>query len=364
MPPLIRVLVASIALFVIHPALAAEVTYSKTYSQCLEAAGGATFPMIDCMTAETALWDKQLNATYRKLMATLAPARQKVLADAEKLWLQYRNANCDFIDDPDGGSAARISANGCVLHMTAERTLELASFIEPDAPSSDAPTVDQNAAPPAPSESVAFRQGVADRSDWETWFAGTRGDYHDGAIYWSGQRSLAQPGSCANQAMSRDWQAGCVEAQKRLAMPDGRRRSEPDYRRGWNSWSPHATTQPIAPQQAISTPTPIVEPPRSTPSPPLPSAPAPRATESIAAPPVRGGRIPIEPDARFPDEWQDKLQSVQELAQIIVASNYVCDSISGGRPFVFSHGYEILCNNFSYKYEINDRGGHLIVTPD
>jgi hypothetical protein len=99
--------------------------------------------------------------------------------------------------------------------------------------------------------SPAFQQGLADRADLENWFNSVEGGYHDGVLYWSGQRSLAHPGSCANPAMSQSWQEGCVAAQKRLAHSDQRRRSEPEYKRGWNSWAmqagDHVVPAPVSP---------------------------------------------------------------------------------------------------------------------
>jgi hypothetical protein len=83
--------------------------------------------------------------------------------------------------------------------------------------------------------SSAFKSGQSDRADWENWFGGLQGDYHTGAQYWSAQRSTPKPGSCANPSMSQAWQDGCAAAQKRLALPDARRRSEADYKLGWNS---------------------------------------------------------------------------------------------------------------------------------
>ena len=110
------------------PADAADVAFSKDYSRCIDASAGNTFAMMECTTAETARWDKRLNASYKSLLATLDPARQKALVAAEAAWLKFRDANCDFVFDPNGGQAARMAANECVLRMTAERTLELESF--------------------------------------------------------------------------------------------------------------------------------------------------------------------------------------------------------------------------------------------
>jgi hypothetical protein len=92
---------------------------------------------------------------------------------------------------------------------------------------------------PEQQRSLAFRQGFADRQAWESWFAGLSGGaYRDGAHYWSAQRSLAQPGPCfMPDGSARDeWTAGCVAAKQRLDPTDVRRRGEPEYRSGWNSY--------------------------------------------------------------------------------------------------------------------------------
>jgi hypothetical protein len=97
-----------------------------------------------------------------------------------------------------------------------------------------APSVPQSAAPTP----TVFQQGLHDRTAWETWFNGLTGDYQEGARYWSTQRSLPKPGSCygaAGQSLG-DWTAGCVAAQQRLGPSDVRRKIEPDFRLGWNSY--------------------------------------------------------------------------------------------------------------------------------
>lgn len=85
---------------------------------------------------------------------------------------------------------------------------------------------------------AAFDDGLADRARIETWLAGLDGDFRDGAVFWSGQRSLRQPQPCDAAPRSTQWREGCVTSRERFAPTDVRRRSEPDYRRGWNSWAP------------------------------------------------------------------------------------------------------------------------------
>lgn len=93
-------------------------------------------------------------------------------------------------------------------------------------------TVSPQTAAPA---SGAFQQGLADREAWETWFSGTSGDYRTGALYWSAQRSLLHPGSC--RALGGDAAVGCVAARMRLTPSDARRKRNPTYRQGWNSYA-------------------------------------------------------------------------------------------------------------------------------
>jgi uncharacterized protein YecT (DUF1311 family) len=124
----LAVLLGCWTLLIWYPCHAADITYGKEYERCIDASGGNTFSMIECTTAETARWDKRLNANYKSLLATLDSERQKALIAAEVAWLKFRDSNCDFIVDPNGGQAARMAANSCVLRMTAERALELDSF--------------------------------------------------------------------------------------------------------------------------------------------------------------------------------------------------------------------------------------------
>jgi hypothetical protein len=85
--------------------------------------------------------------------------------------------------------------------------------------------------------SATFEQGLADRTAWEQWFAGLSGDLQAGAYWWSGQRSLPNPGTCNNPAVSQLFVAGCEAAMTRLTPTDARRRLSAEYRRGWNEYS-------------------------------------------------------------------------------------------------------------------------------
>jgi len=102
------------------------------------------------------------------------------------------------------------------------------------APVAPAPTVNS---PTESQPSATYRQGQADREGWETWFGSLTGNYRAGAEHWASQRSLAKPGSCnvAPSSSDAEWTAGCIAAQQRLAASDVRRKTQRDYRLGWNN---------------------------------------------------------------------------------------------------------------------------------
>ncbi len=121
----------------------------------------------------------------------------------------------------------------------------------PPAVANAAPPTANAAAPAAPSPSDAtattssspsdeppdFQQGLADRGSWETWYASLSGDYQRGAFFWSAHRTDPRPPSCyPNGQNVGDWTAGCLAAQQRLASSDVRRKTDPVYRQGWNSY--------------------------------------------------------------------------------------------------------------------------------
>ena len=89
-------------------ALASAQTYgqekdllSADYSKCIEQSGGTNAGMLDCMGAEAERQDKKLNDVYKKLMNQLTPARKKQLQEAQRIWIKYIEANCDFYLDPE-----------------------------------------------------------------------------------------------------------------------------------------------------------------------------------------------------------------------------------------------------------------------
>jgi uncharacterized protein YecT (DUF1311 family) len=107
------------------PAAAEEPRYSPQYEACVKQAGGTTFPTIECIAQEHRRWDAELNQQYRFIRGRLDGARRNGFDAAQIAWVNYRDANCGFYNDPQGGTIARIDANSCMLEMTARRVIEL-----------------------------------------------------------------------------------------------------------------------------------------------------------------------------------------------------------------------------------------------
>jgi uncharacterized protein YecT (DUF1311 family) len=97
---------------------------TQEYSTCLEKSG-VTVEMINCILAETRRQDARLNENYKRLISKLAAERKNALVEAQRAWIKFRDANCGFYADPEGGSAARVTAHKCFLNATIDRAKEL-----------------------------------------------------------------------------------------------------------------------------------------------------------------------------------------------------------------------------------------------
>jgi uncharacterized protein YecT (DUF1311 family) len=106
-------------------AAAGEPVLSKQYAACMDRSGANDWAMRDCIADETGRQDARLNKAYRALLAQTRAERKGALQTAQRLWVQFRDANCGFYYDPEGGTLDRLAANACVMNMTAERADEL-----------------------------------------------------------------------------------------------------------------------------------------------------------------------------------------------------------------------------------------------
>jgi uncharacterized protein YecT (DUF1311 family) len=86
---------------------------------------GSTTEMVDCLGARTARWDKRMTIAYQAALKNAAsPGQHDQLRAAQRLWIQYRDANCLYYGMGEG-TIARLDAAECVRSMTEARAREL-----------------------------------------------------------------------------------------------------------------------------------------------------------------------------------------------------------------------------------------------
>ena len=98
---------------------------SKQYSSCMDKSGGVSRKINACISSEIKSQDARLNKAYQALSKSLNSTRKKQLQEVQRTWIKYRDQNCKFYVDPDGGSLARVNGGICLMDATASRAAEL-----------------------------------------------------------------------------------------------------------------------------------------------------------------------------------------------------------------------------------------------
>jgi uncharacterized protein YecT (DUF1311 family) len=101
------------------------VAADRAWAAEAESCDGSTYEMVECLKAKTATLDARLNKAYQQALKQ-ASSRQQAskLRAAQRLWLQFREANCQYYDAGEG-TIARIDAGECMRSMTEARAKEL-----------------------------------------------------------------------------------------------------------------------------------------------------------------------------------------------------------------------------------------------
>ncbi len=85
---------------------------------------GNTFEMVECLKAKTAQWDTRMTSAYQQALKDAVPQQREQLRAAQRLWIQYRDANCLYYGMGEG-TIARIDAGECMRNLTEVRAREL-----------------------------------------------------------------------------------------------------------------------------------------------------------------------------------------------------------------------------------------------
>ncbi len=94
---------------------------------CMETPEGATtIGMSECLGREIDWWDQRLNTRYAALRAGMDEQSAAALRDAQRAWIAFRDAECDFHYTywREGTIRSTFYFN-CLLDMTARRVIEL-----------------------------------------------------------------------------------------------------------------------------------------------------------------------------------------------------------------------------------------------
>lgn len=95
--------------------------YGAEYEACSQESPAE---IIECVNASARTWERRMNGAYKALVARSDPGQQASLKTAQRLWVQYRDANCAFYAAGDG-SLSRVAAAECWRAMARQRACEL-----------------------------------------------------------------------------------------------------------------------------------------------------------------------------------------------------------------------------------------------
>lgn len=91
----------------------------------------SNYDMKICASENLEEQDKRLNEVYAKLMNKLDKGEQKKLKIAQRAWITYRDANCDFAaGEMRGGTGEGLIYVSCLGSMTSDRADELQDSVD------------------------------------------------------------------------------------------------------------------------------------------------------------------------------------------------------------------------------------------
>ena len=117
-------LTACFTFFMTASLRAEDTKYSPVYESCLKKAV-ATVDILNCIATEMTFQDKRLNKAYQSALKAFSSGRQEKLKDAQRLWIKYRDGNCEVFVNASGGTMDSLNTASCFLDMTAKRAKEL-----------------------------------------------------------------------------------------------------------------------------------------------------------------------------------------------------------------------------------------------
>ena len=100
---------------------AAAQMYGAEYEECNQQ---STAEIVECVKASAKTWDRRMNGAYKALMSRSDPGQHEPLKAAQRLWEEYRDANCRFYATGEG-SLSQVASAECVRAMSQQRACEM-----------------------------------------------------------------------------------------------------------------------------------------------------------------------------------------------------------------------------------------------
>jgi uncharacterized protein YecT (DUF1311 family) len=118
-----------LAIVAVVVSAAAAIAFAQDKTEPEKGCDGSTYEMVECFKNLTANWDKKLNTAYAATLKAAQPKQREQLRTAQRLWVQYRDANCLYWRLGEG-TIATIEAADCMFRMTRSRAEELEGAVE------------------------------------------------------------------------------------------------------------------------------------------------------------------------------------------------------------------------------------------
>lgn len=95
--------------------------------------GRTQLDMNNCAAAELARADTLLNENYRELLRFVGPERAALLREAQRAWIRFRDAECEFqASAVAGGSMQPMVHALCLAELTEKRAAEFGELLMGD----------------------------------------------------------------------------------------------------------------------------------------------------------------------------------------------------------------------------------------
>jgi uncharacterized protein YecT (DUF1311 family) len=83
-----------------------------------------------CQSAEVATLERRLATIYGQAIATLPADQQRKLREAQRRWVEFRQADCSVFYGNTTGTIATISGGQCMIDRTAVRIKNMQTLLE------------------------------------------------------------------------------------------------------------------------------------------------------------------------------------------------------------------------------------------